>query len=192
MTVSSLTLAIQLTSGYVSIVDAVDYEKVAAYKWFPKKDRSGNIYAVANQSTKGGKPPKQLFMHRLVLDITDPKIQVDHRDNDGLNNTRLNLRSATHGQNQHNSRKHAKGSSNYKGVMYYSKTGKWKVSISINGHKKHLGYFESETDAACAYDKAARIYFGDFALCNFPLKKPCLSARRSRCVDFSLSRWAVQ
>lgn len=57
-------------------------------------------------------------------------------------------------------------SSIYKGVIWDEQRGKWRSRIEINGKRKHLGYFESEVDAADAYDKAAVELFGSFAKLN--------------------------
>lgn len=59
-------------------------------------------------------------------------------------------------------------SSKYKGVYWYKRSEKWKCEINIGGKNKHLGYFQSEIEAAETYDKAATMYFGSDAYLNFP------------------------
>jgi hypothetical protein len=95
---------------------------------------------------------------------------VDHRDRNGLNNTKQNLRLATRSQNNCNTM-HRRGSSKYRGVSREKETGKWKCKICFNGICIYLGLFEAEEDAARAYDKAAKELHGEFASLNFPAEK---------------------
>jgi hypothetical protein len=116
-------------------------------------------------------------MHRFILGATDRKVKVDHKDRDGLNNQRYNLRPSTNGQNNMNSSKRSDGnSSKYKGVCWHKRYGKFQAGIKLNGRSKYLGMFTDELQAALAYDAAAREHFGEFALCNFPPKKPCINS----------------
>jgi hypothetical protein len=105
-------------------------------------------------------------MHRQLLGLTDPSEQVDHRNHDGLDNRRENLRPCTNQQNQHNQRKRAGCTSRYKGVHWDFRNGSWRAAIKAEGRTIHLGRFQDEDDAARAYDDAARRLFGEFALTN--------------------------
>lgn len=105
-------------------------------------------------------------MHNEILSVAKGR-RVDHRDGDGLNNQRCNLRAATNIQNQHNSRKHKNGvTSRFKGVSRAQKRDAWVARITIDGKIKYLGYFKDDCDAARAYDKAAIEHFGEFAKVN--------------------------
>src|SRR2546425_1516194 len=116
-------------------------------------------------------PTFALMESLKASDCTDPAVQVDHEDRDGLNNRRYNLRVATHDDNQRNRscQKRNNRTSQYKGVCL--EKGKWRVRIRVNGKNIEIGRFDSELQAALAYDKAAREHYGEFACCNFPLKK---------------------
>ena len=103
------------------------------------------------------------------MGVTDPEIDVDHEDHNGLNCQRYNLRKCVRGENDGNRRKTC-GSSQYRGVSWAKGKGRWRACIRIE-KTVHLGYFTDEMQAALAYDTAARIRFGVFANCNFPLQE---------------------
>jgi hypothetical protein len=103
-------------------------------------------------------------MHRLILRV-DANTQVDHRDGNGLNNTRGNLRPATHAQNQHNSRLRKDNQSGFKGV--HRQGNRWVARIRVDGEQKHLGSFRTPEEAARAYDAAALRLRGEYARLNF-------------------------
>jgi hypothetical protein len=97
---------------------------------------------------------------------------VDHRNLNGLDNRRSNLRLATHGENNQNKRKRKGASSRYIGVSFEKRIKKWSARIMYKGKAIWLGNFKNEIDAALAYDKAARKYYGEFARLNFPEETP--------------------
>jgi hypothetical protein len=159
---------IQLTKGYVAVVSDEDYERVSAHKWCATETKS-NVYGIRKVHTSEGRTTSQL-LHRFIMGVTDPEIEVDHEDHFGLNCQRHNLRVATRTQNNGNMRK-THGTSQYKGVSWDSGRKLWRAWLG-----KHLGRFTDEIDAALAYDSAARETFGEFALCNFPAAKPCIDS----------------
>jgi hypothetical protein len=118
-------------------------------------------------------------MHRLILNA--PKgLEVDHKDFNGLNNTRENIRLCTRSENQKN--KKGYGTSIYLGVClhrtrntYTKKNGfvvnkmsspRYKAAINVDGKQRHIGSFKNEEDAARAYNEAALKYHGEFARLN--------------------------
>jgi len=153
---------IELTWGKYAIVDAEDCDLLSSYKWCAvKKDQTWYAYTLTIEG-------KRLPMHRLIMD--EPKgLFVDHRDHNGLNNRKTNLRLCTKKQNQENRRPNRGGTSKYKGVHWCNTYKKFRARICHNGKRIHLGYFEDEIEAAKAYDKKARELFGEFAYLNFPL-----------------------
>lgn len=92
---------------------------------------------------------------------------VDHKDRNKTNNQRDNLRIATSSQNNCNVAKR-KGSiySDYKGVSYKRDLHKWFAQIQKHKQKYHIGYFETEIEAALAYNRWAMILHGEFAYLN--------------------------
>ncbi len=101
-------------------------------------------------------------MHRQITGVTDPKIKVDHKDHDGLNNIIDNLRVCEHGLNLANSRISTKNTSGYKGVSWYEPTRKWRARIHFECKLHFIGYFLAKEDAAKAYENKAKELFGEF------------------------------
>jgi len=144
-----------------AIIDPEDYEKVAVDDWQLYENHNSKYYAVRILDSK------IVFMHRQIMGNPVGKV-IDHRNREGLDNRKSNLRLATRSQNNCNRGRLKNGSSKYRGVSRSKKRRKWRAGINYNGIYKHLGFFENEEDAARAYDEAAKIYHGEFATLNFP------------------------
>ncbi len=153
---------IKLTKGKVALVDDEDYEWLNQRKWHLTKTG----YAARGERAIN-KKIIYIYMHRLILNVQDKTILVDHRDMNGLNNCRNNLRTATHSQNSYNRKSESGASSKYLGVYWNKIYKKWEVRIKSNGVNKYLGRFNNEEDAAVAYDKSAKETRGNFANLNF-------------------------
>lgn len=154
---------IAMTQGKVVVIDEEDLDIVRHISWCPKKDREGWYARGVIPETK-----RRVYMHRLILGITDPNTEVDHRDGNGLNNQRANLRQATRTQNARNKGKHKVKQSRFKGCYQRNdrRNRLWRSTICVNGKSKQLGYFTTEEEAARAYNEAAKQYFGEFARLN--------------------------
>lgn len=106
-------------------------------------------------------------MHRAIMRTPQGK-QIDHRNHDGLDNRRCNLRECSHIENMRNQLPQKTGTSRYKGVHWEKERGKWRAQIKHTCKQMRLGRYASEKDAAKAYDKKAKELFGEFAYLNFP------------------------
>jgi plasmid maintenance system antidote protein VapI len=141
----------------VAIVDDEDYDRVAALHWTRFGTKNGTVYAFNNLT--------KTLMHRLIMNA--PRgVEVDHRDGLGLNNTRANLRLATHAQNMRNCRVYRNNTSGFKGVRWDTSRNKWRAEVQCDRKVHYVGLFASAEDAALAYDKRAIELFGEFARPN--------------------------
>jgi len=147
---------IPLTKGYSALVDDKDYKRVSQFKWCAVKKVDGGVYAAHRKHGK---------MHRFILNLSPRKPEVDHKDHNGLNNQKENLRVATHSQNCANTKK-IKGTSKFKGVSWCKSRNLWVAAIGYQGKMITLGRFKSEIQAAKMYNQAAKKLFGDFACLN--------------------------
>lgn len=157
---------VPLTLGKFAKVDTADFTDVSRWNWCALKSTRGVYYAVRGRSTKesgatGKRAP--VLMHRYLMG--EPTEDIDHRNRDGLDNRKKNLRRATVSQNIANGLSRG-GSSRFKGVSL--SRGRWYASLRLNRKTIHLGSFLTEEESALAYDEAARRLFGEFARVNFP------------------------
>ena len=168
-----MDVLLNLSKGYTAVIDDVDAERVLQYPWSAhvSKRADGSIKTVYGKRSlrwPNGKKGTQL-LHRFIMGVTDPTVEVDHFDHDGLNNRRTNLRICSKTQNHANQFK-THGMVQYKGVSVAATAGKFLAGIKAGGKRYHLGTFNTGKAAALAYDAAARRLFGDFALTNFPIE----------------------
>jgi hypothetical protein len=118
--------------------------------------------------------PKNYLVHRIIWFIstkTDPGASlIDHIDQNTSNNKITNLRLATHKTNKLNrpKPKNKNSKSIYKGVCFEKKTNKWYSRIHYEGKRYYLGTFNTELEAAKAYDKKAKSFNCPFIVFNFP------------------------
>lgn len=144
-----------IVSGY-AIIDIEDIPLVSGLRWYLINTR-GYVSGYVD-----GKP---LALHRFLLD-TPKGLVTDHINHDKLDNRRSNLRICTQSQNLQNQRKQKHCSSKYKGVTFSKHANKWHVTIKHKYKLNHIGYYTSERNAAAAYNKAAKMYFGEYAYLN--------------------------
>lgn len=151
-----MTTVILLPRGHRLLVDDADVLALAEHKWhaFPAR---GTFYAQAGDDTS-------LTVHRLLMK-PGRGLVVDHVNRNGLDNRRVNLRSATHSQNHANRPAPRSNTSGYKGVSRTAE-GRWSARITVDYQQRYLGTFVDPWDAAEAYNAAAFQAWGDFALLN--------------------------
>ena len=103
-----------------------------------------------------------------VIPNPDNKPTVDHINGDRSDNRVENLRWATYSENSRNRKKLENVSSDYIGVCWDESRYKWKASIHINGKTINIGRYDSEVEAAKAFDREACKRNSVFTKLNFP------------------------
>jgi hypothetical protein len=157
-------LRLTLPGGTVALIDDADQLLIAGFPWRILHAKNTDYVHAWNGNM-------HLYMHRLIAGA-GPKYQVDHRNGNGLDNRRLNLRIANGSQNRANQgplRMRNGRTSQYKGVSWDDSRQRWAASIHVNRKTRALGRFTDEADAARAYDRAALDTWGQFARLNFPI-----------------------
>lgn len=140
------------------LVEERDLPKVLRHRWRAFKPRN-TWYAYTSVKRDA------LYMHDLVMS-REKGTEIDHRNRDGLDNVRQNLRKATRSQNISNSGLRKNNTSGYKGVCFLRRERKWVAAIGFNSRTIFLGHFETALEAAKAYNRAAVKYHGEFAFLN--------------------------
>jgi hypothetical protein len=149
-----------LTQGKFAIVDAEDYNCLSRHKWCAARSKD-TFYA------HRGSNRRLISMHRAIMRA--PKgLMCDHRNHNGLDNRKSNLRLCTSAQNQYNKRPKKGCSSKYKGLTLREDRRRWRAKICFNRKRIHLGDFADQIKAALTYDDKAIELFGEFAYLNFP------------------------
>lgn len=154
-----MTKEIQLSKGFVALVDDEDYEFLMQWNWYISGDRR---YAV--RSNGHG---YLLMMHNAIQERKQG-FMTDHINGNGLDNRRSNLRYATPRQNGYNAKKRPNCTSQYRGVSWNKEMKLWYARVGVDGKQTVIGKFTNELEAARAFDAAARIHHGEFARLNFP------------------------
>lgn len=147
-----------LTQGKESIIDLSDLQRVLRHRWCAA--RTGALYV------QGRVEGKMLPLHRFIMRPA-ASVEIDHKNGDGLDNRKSNLRVCPGTENRFNLKRYSNNTSGFKGVSWNRRCGKWISYISSGGRRRHLGLFRSKHKAARVYDAEARILFGEFARLNF-------------------------
>ncbi len=149
-------------TGLEAIVDDADEALVAGFRWRALVLPGGLTYAPAWNGYQ------HFYMHRLITGVAAGR-RVDHENRNGLDNRRRNLRLATASQNGANrppDRRAGGKTSHYKGVYWDKGRRRWMATIHYQGKTRSLGRWDTEDDAAAAYDRAATEVWGRFARLN--------------------------
>ena len=154
---------IRLNKERVALVDDEDFEWLNQWKWSWKPDRYGG-YATRTQLS----PVRRLIsMSRLIMGEPEG-LEVDHINQNKLDNRKENLRICTTLENQRNKNITKYNKTGFKGVSEYPRYSCYRARINVDGKEHFLGNFKDKESAAREYDKNAKKFFGKFAVLNFP------------------------
>ena len=135
---------IPLTQGQHAIVDDADYERLSAYRWYAAW--KNNTYYAARKTPLNGRKQGTEYMHHVIIGKPQNGQVTDHRNRNGLDNRRSNLRHATKSVNRMNT--------DATGVSWDKERGKWRAQMMVNGKQYLLGRFTNYTAACRARRKA--------------------------------------
>ncbi len=157
------TYLIPLTKGQRAVVGAAWFWFIMAWKWRAHwSTKTKSFYAARWARRINGKRPPMIYMHRVILDAPDG-VRGDHKNHNTLDNTKENLRLATHVQNMRNRGAPRNNTSGYKGVTFEKNTGKYRYRIMIDNNQRLSGSRPTALEAALEYNRLAAIYHGEFA-----------------------------
>lgn len=145
---------IKLNNGQNIIISDIDYKRVNQHTW-RVHTLTGYVQATINNKT--------ILLHRFILN-TPIGLVTDHINHNKLDNRRSNIRICNRIENQRNKVKSKTNKLEFKGIRFRKS---WQATINVDNKQLFLGCFKDKIDAAKAYDKAAKKYFGKFALLNF-------------------------
>lgn len=151
-----------INSSRSIVVDQEDQDLLDNFHWAIRVIRK-SVYAFRYIGS-GHKTRKNVYLHQEIGKRMGIDGMVDHRDRNGLNNRRSNLRPCTHSQNMANANRHSNNSTGFRGVT--RSRNKFRATIQVQGKMIRLGTFATAVDAAAAYNLAATKYFGEFAYQN--------------------------
>lgn len=155
-----------LTQSAVAMLDPEDYLRLVRFRWKLVVGSGNKLYA--GRCVRENGKTKTIRLHHAIIGRKDD-LEVDHKNGNGLDNRKCNLRFATPSQNKANrAKKSGCKMSRFKGVAWHGRDKLWIARITVNRKNHNIRYCKDEEDAAIYYDVAARLFFGEFAQLNFP------------------------
>lgn len=150
-------VSLPTVTGEMFIVDASDAERVKEMRWHLTRCSKNYVRTYAGKG-------RYIRLHRLILDITDPDVVIDHIDGNTLNNTRANLRACSHAENMLNRGPASHNTLGLKGV-YPKGASRFRAIIKSAGKQHYLGSFPTPEEAHAAYVAAIPEHHGEYGRC---------------------------
>lgn len=140
--------------------DLEDYDKIKNYCW-----RSDNDNYIISHDTKSNNY-STIWMHRIILNLNDKNLEVDHKNHNKKDNRKINLRVLTHSQNGKNQSLSKNNKSGTSDVCWHKATQKWQARICVNNKRIYLGCFSDIDEAIRVRKQAEQKYFGEYSYDN--------------------------
>lgn len=153
-----------LNDGSEVLFDKEDYGKLKEYHW--KKSIGNSVdhtYAIAESRRDHLGHRHFIQMHRLIKDVNDENLIIDHINHNCLDNRKTNLRIVTHSQNMQNTRLRSNNTSGFKGVSFNKTNNRWIATIVENGNYHFLGSYATKDEAIHARQLGEKKYHGEYA-----------------------------
>ena len=136
------------------------YGKIKNYRWYVIKQDDTSRFYITSHIKKNNKWTS-LRLHKIIINGNI----IDHKNHNGFDNRKENLRLCTHAENMRN-RKYTQNNSGYKGVYFDKDRNKYRMSIKKDGKQYFGGRYDNIIKAAKAYNNKAKELFGEFAYLN--------------------------
>lgn len=140
-------------------IDDETLELISSHNWDVINYKGGLQYVVTKVDGK------RVYMHRLITGALKGEY-VDHRDGDGLNNQKYNLRRTTQSVNIANAKRYGNTTSGYRGVVKY-RDG-WKAQFKFNQKLVQSNRLFDPIKAALLRDAIVRQLYTEEVTLNFP------------------------
>jgi hypothetical protein len=148
-----IELSLAGRSGLVALIDDQDAHLLEMAWYAMATPYNTYVFRATNGTTE--------LMHRVIMKASC-RFMVDHRNGNGLDNRRANLRLATNAQNARNRKLQVNNTSGVRGVYWCERKQKWRARIKVDNRYIDLGMFTDLEKARTVREKAERRYYGEF------------------------------
>lgn len=154
---------IKLSKNKYALVDDDDFGKFSGFKWHltNHSNRGFTEYIIRRVRLEDGRR-KTIYLHREIMAAPTDKF-VDHKNGDGFDNRKQNLRICSPAENNRNQSLKRNNTSGFKGVDWVELKKKWRARIGVGGKRIMIGYFNSKLEAIEKYCESSKIYHGEFS-----------------------------
>lgn len=159
-------IEVKLRNNLILLLDDQDAWVVENYSLVADR-RGGTWYVRAQEKGPGAARKPKHYLHRMLMGFP-VGMDIDHKDGNGLNNQRNNLRVANRTQNNLNRQLSSTNRSGYKGVFWNAQRGRWYAKLTVDGVTRKKGYFITAEEGAIAYSQLVITHACEFGRLSEP------------------------